>query len=260
MAVEVEISLEEAARGAQRRGGLRPGRRLRALRRQRRRAGHASPDLPRCEGAGRVRAVTRTAFGQLVREHVCDVCGGEGQVPSEPCRACGGRGRRALRKTLDVDVPAGIADEQRIRLSGRGHAGERGGPARRPLRAGARDRRRALPARRQRPRDAWSTCPRPPRRSARRSACPRSTATRRSRCRAGHAAGHGGHAARPRHAHDRPARPRRPAGGAQRGDPAQPDRAPARAARASCATRSARRTCASRATSRCCRKLRRALR
>jgi molecular chaperone DnaJ len=72
--------------------------------------------------------VTRTAFGQLVREHVCDVCGGEGRVPSEPCTACGGRGRRAVRKTIDVDVPAGIADEQRIRLSGRGHAGERGGP------------------------------------------------------------------------------------------------------------------------------------
>jgi len=59
---------------------------------------------------------------------VCDVCGGEGRVPSEPCTACGGRGRRAGRKTLDVDVPAGISDEQRIRLSSRGHAGERGGP------------------------------------------------------------------------------------------------------------------------------------
>ena len=45
-----------------------------------------------------------------------------------PCTACGGRGRKAVRKTLDVDVPAGIADEQRIRLAGRGHAGERGGP------------------------------------------------------------------------------------------------------------------------------------
>ncbi len=75
-----------------------------------------------------MRAVTRTAFGQLVREHVCDVCGGEGRVPAEPCTACGGRGRRAVRRSLDVDVPAGIADEQRIRLSGRGHAGERGGP------------------------------------------------------------------------------------------------------------------------------------
>jgi molecular chaperone DnaJ len=75
-----------------------------------------------------VRAVSRTAFGQLVREQVCEVCGGEGQVPSEPCTACGGRGRKAVRKTLDVEVPAGIADDQRIRLPGRGHAGEHGGP------------------------------------------------------------------------------------------------------------------------------------
>src|SRR5215207_8897065 len=84
-----------------------------------------------CHGGGaeRVRAITRTAFGQLVREQACDACGGEGRIPSQPCHECQGRGRRAVRKTLQVDVPPGIADEQRIRLSGRGHAGERGGPA-----------------------------------------------------------------------------------------------------------------------------------
>ena len=58
----------------------------------------------------------------------CPTCGGDGKLASEPCHECGGRGRRAVRKTLQVDVPAGIADEQRIRLGGRGHAGERGGP------------------------------------------------------------------------------------------------------------------------------------
>jgi molecular chaperone DnaJ len=128
VAVAVEVSLEEAARGTtvdvsydvvdvcERCGGTR-----------------AEPGTPvetcsNCGGAGRVRAVTRTAFGQLVREQVCDVCGGEGSVPAEPCRECRGRGRRAVRRTLEVDVPAGIADEQRIRLAGRGHSGERGGP------------------------------------------------------------------------------------------------------------------------------------
>ena len=93
----------------------------------------AEPGTPietcaRCDGAGRLRAVTRTAFGQLVREQACEVCDGEGKIPSQPCEACAGRGRKAVRKTLSVDVPAGIADEQRIRLTGRGHAGERGGP------------------------------------------------------------------------------------------------------------------------------------
>ena len=126
--VEVQISLEQAARGTtvevsydlvdacERCGGSRAE------------PGSSVHTCTACQGAGRVRAVTRTAFGQLVREQVCEVCGGEGQVPTEPCTACGGRGRKAVRKTLDVDVPAGIADEQRMRLAGRGHAGERGGP------------------------------------------------------------------------------------------------------------------------------------
>ena len=50
------------------------------------------------------------------------------RCPPSPARRAGGAGARRVRKTLDVDVPAGIADEQRMRLAGRGHAGERGGP------------------------------------------------------------------------------------------------------------------------------------
>ena len=128
VAVEIEVSLLEAARGTTvevaydvvdlcehcRGNGAEPGTPIETC--------------PQCGGAGRVRAVSRTAFGQLVREQACDVCGGEGRVPSQPCAECAGRGRRAQRRTLEVDVPAGIADDQRIRLAGRGHAGERGGP------------------------------------------------------------------------------------------------------------------------------------
>jgi molecular chaperone DnaJ len=94
----------------------------------------AEPGTPietctRCDGAGQLRAVQRTAFGQLVRQVVCDTCGGDGKIPQQPCAECRGRGRKAERRQLSVDIPAGIADEQRIRLTGRGHAGERGGPA-----------------------------------------------------------------------------------------------------------------------------------
>jgi molecular chaperone DnaJ len=56
------------------------------------------------------------------------VCGGDGRVPKEPCHVCDGRGRRVEHVKLSVDVPAGIASGQRIRVAGRGHAGERGGP------------------------------------------------------------------------------------------------------------------------------------
>ncbi|HEX6460924.1 MAG TPA: molecular chaperone DnaJ [Thermoleophilaceae bacterium] len=129
VAVSVEVSLADAARGTQATvqydvvdtcehchgNGAEPGTPIR--------------ECDRCGGTGQLRSVTRTAFGQLVRSHVCDVCGGDGRIAVEPCGECGGRGRVATRRTLEVDIPAGIADEQRIRLGGRGHAGERGGRA-----------------------------------------------------------------------------------------------------------------------------------
>jgi molecular chaperone DnaJ len=83
---------------------------------------------PRCQGSGQLQAVSRTAFGQLVRTALCDRCGGDGRVPEQPCTVCSGDGKLAESRTLGVQIPAGIADGQRIRLSGRGHAGDRGGP------------------------------------------------------------------------------------------------------------------------------------
>jgi molecular chaperone DnaJ len=93
----------------------------------------AEPGTPietcqRCGGAGQVRAVSRTPFGQVVRAVVCDTCHGEGRVAREPCKSCRGRGRKVERAKVSVEVPAGISDGQRIRIGGRGHAGERGGP------------------------------------------------------------------------------------------------------------------------------------
>ena len=90
----------------------------------------AEPGTPietceRCGGAGQLQAVTRTMLGQMVRTMVCDVCHGDGRVPKQPCRQCRGRGRLAKKRTLEVEVPAGISDGQRIRLEGRGHAGGR---------------------------------------------------------------------------------------------------------------------------------------
>jgi molecular chaperone DnaJ len=94
----------------------------------------AEPGTPihtceRCGGAGQLQAVTRTMLGQMVRTIVCDECHGDGRVPEQPCAECRGRGRVTARRTLEVEVPAGIADGQRIRLGGRGHAGEAGAPA-----------------------------------------------------------------------------------------------------------------------------------
>jgi molecular chaperone DnaJ len=83
---------------------------------------------PRCQGTGQLRAVSRTPFGQVVRATTCDVCNGDGRVARNPCKVCRGRGRKVERPKVSVEVPPGISDGQRIRIAGRGHAGERGGP------------------------------------------------------------------------------------------------------------------------------------
>jgi molecular chaperone DnaJ len=83
---------------------------------------------PRCGGAGQIQNVQRTRFGQMVRTALCDQCGGDGRIAEQPCHTCDGRGMVAAHRRVNVDVPSGIADGQRIRITGRGHAGERGGP------------------------------------------------------------------------------------------------------------------------------------
>jgi molecular chaperone DnaJ len=94
----------------------------------------AEPGTPiercsRCGGAGQLQSAVRTPFGQMLRTVVCDACHGDGRVPKTPCGQCRGRGRQTVRRSEQVAVPAGIDDGQRIRVSGRGHAGERGAAA-----------------------------------------------------------------------------------------------------------------------------------
>jgi molecular chaperone DnaJ len=129
VAVALDVSLADAARGAA------IDVTYEAVDRCERCHGNgAEPGTPivtceRCGGNGVLRGVSRTPFGQVMRTVDCDVCGGDGKRPTEPCERCGGRGREVTERTLRVDVPAGIADGQRIRLSGHGHAGEAGAPS-----------------------------------------------------------------------------------------------------------------------------------
>ena len=82
-----------------------------------------------CAGQGAVQQVSRTPFGQMVRTVACPTCNGEGKIPDQPCEECDGTGRIRRSRTWNVDVPAGIEDGQRIRISGAGHSGEHGAQA-----------------------------------------------------------------------------------------------------------------------------------
>ncbi|UXN61831.1 molecular chaperone DnaJ [Phyllobacterium zundukense] len=78
-----------------------------------------------CSGSGRVRA----AQGFFSIERTCPTCHGRGQIIKDPCPKCSGQGRITEERALSVNIPAGIEDGTRIRLTGEGEAGLRGGPA-----------------------------------------------------------------------------------------------------------------------------------
>lgn len=80
---------------------------------------------PHCAGAGKI----RHAQGFFTLERTCPGCQGSGQVIEDPCKACSGSGRVTRERTLSVNIPAGVEDGTRIRLSGEGEAGLRGGPS-----------------------------------------------------------------------------------------------------------------------------------
>jgi molecular chaperone DnaJ len=88
--------------------------------------GGAEPvTCPTCSGMGKVRAQQ----GFFTVERTCPTCGGAGQTVKNPCRACGGQGRVERERNLSVNIPPGVETGTRIRLSGEGEAGMRGGPA-----------------------------------------------------------------------------------------------------------------------------------
>jgi molecular chaperone DnaJ len=127
VAATVEITLDEVLTGTRREVSFEAVGLC-----ERCRGNGAEPGTPirtcdRCQGAGQIRQVARTAFGQMVRATPCDRCGGDGKVAESPCTECGGRGRVVGTRTWEVEVPAGIESGQRIRIAGAGHAGEVGG-------------------------------------------------------------------------------------------------------------------------------------
>ena len=126
--LRLKISLEEAARGAERSvkikildpcsrcgaSGAEPG---------------TSPQRCRtCNGAGEVRQVQRSMLGQFVSVRPCPDCGGSGEQILDPCSDCSGEGRVVEEQTLKLEIPAGVSTDDYLKLSGRGNAGPAGGP------------------------------------------------------------------------------------------------------------------------------------
>lgn len=82
---------------------------------------------PHCNGAGQVRTTQRTPLGQFQTIKTCPECGGEGQIIKTPCPECRGRGKVHKVRKLHIKIPAGVDSGSRIRLSGEGEPGSKGG-------------------------------------------------------------------------------------------------------------------------------------
>ena len=81
-----------------------------------------------CRGSGEVRRNAQSIFGQFLTVSPCPTCAGEGTIIEKPCDRCDGDGRVKAEKTVQIDVPAGVADHHYLTLRGHGVPGPRGGP------------------------------------------------------------------------------------------------------------------------------------
>ncbi len=82
-----------------------------------------------CNGRGQVSRVTNTILGQMRTTQTCPTCQGSGQVITANCTQCRGEGRIYGEETISIDIPAGVTEGVQLSMSGKGNAGEKGGPA-----------------------------------------------------------------------------------------------------------------------------------
>lgn len=125
---DVELTLEEAARGASKTIRFARSEKCETCDGAGAQPGSHPETCPTCRGAGQVRQQQQTILGTQIRITTCPICHGEGRVIRDPCPDCGGQGRTRTTVERTVDIPAGVDNGMRVRIPGEGDAGLRGGP------------------------------------------------------------------------------------------------------------------------------------
>ncbi|MCB1097680.1 MAG: molecular chaperone DnaJ [Verrucomicrobiae bacterium] len=122
---DLQITLEEAAFGTEKELELEKSSACSGCKGSGSASGGGTKSCSTCGGHGQV--ISSRGFFQV--QQTCPQCGGSGQMISDPCRECNGAGRTDKRERIKLKIPAGISEGSRLRSSGNGDAGMRGGPA-----------------------------------------------------------------------------------------------------------------------------------
>ena len=126
--VALKLTLAEVATGAQKSVRVRTLDRCPVCNGTGAKAGTRAVTCGTCRGTGEVRRNAQSIFGQFLTVSPCPTCAGEGTIVEKPCERCDGDGRVKAEKTVQIDVPAGVADHHYLTLRGHGVPGPRGGP------------------------------------------------------------------------------------------------------------------------------------
>jgi molecular chaperone DnaJ len=127
--VTVKVTLDEVATGARRTIKLKTLERCTTCEGQGAMKGTKPQPCGTCGGSGEVRRAARSLFGQFVSVAPCPSCNGEGTVIAQPCEECRGDGRIRAERSVAVDIPAGVSEQNYLTLRGQGAAGARNGPS-----------------------------------------------------------------------------------------------------------------------------------
>lgn len=126
--IRMPLTLEEIAKGVEKNIKIKRFGVCEACNGTGAKAGTGHTTCPSCNGAGEIRQVSRSMFGQFVNISTCPSCQGTGQIIQETCPECGGDGRIKKDDQLTVNIPPGVENGNYMPIRGKGHAGKRGGP------------------------------------------------------------------------------------------------------------------------------------